>query len=267
MRAQGSQLLALGAYDVVGNQARSTQQPTLALYDDILVSRFVWNTQGPVLALVQMDVDVTHVPKDTQHPTLALYGEGARENFKARAWEYVQDGHRFYVLHLGDFGTLVYDYTTGQWAEYATEGYDKVWNGEQGLMWNLRIVAGDNQNGNLWEVDPDSELDEEFKPIRRIVTAILPGDNRVYTTVDRIDLDCSVGFPTGDTPAITLSWSDDGGNSFYTPDDGTLTIVAGDLEQEVSWTSLGSFTAPGRIIQFEDVGATVRIDRASIETR
>lgn len=256
-----TQALLLAPVDYIGSTEIS-QVSILAVYDLTIHAPYTATTQ----TVAQAPVQATGVPQVSQALALAVCGEGAREDTRLRAWAFTFDGHKFYVLHLGMFGTLIYDSTTDQWAQWQTEGYPG-WNAEQGLNWYNDIVFGDNQNGILWRADPESMLDDDFRPIRRVATAILPARGRQTVTLDSVFVTASVGFPTSDEPLVQLRFSDNYGQTWTDMTDLAVVIVNEDYSQEIAFRSLGSFGAPGRVIEISDYGGVVRIDDASYDAQ
>lgn len=260
---------ALGFADAVSAFTTTNTLGILAVLDDLRSAQNVKQPQVGMLAIVDGVPTQNAVPSTSMLGILAVYGEGATEDFRLRAWGYTQDGHKFYVLHLGEQGTWVYDFTTKQWAEWKTQGFDTGWNAYVGQNWGAddRVIAGDRQNGIIWEVDPDGTLDEGFKDVVREVTAIIPHSGFTWRTLDTLSLYASVGTPTGLAPTIELTYSDDQGKTYDAPSDSLTVLVPGENNQDLSWQSLGSFQAPGRIINIKDYGGVVRIDRAVFEVR
>jgi hypothetical protein len=182
---------------------------------------------------------------------------------RTRAWTFVMDGHRFYVLDLGLEGTYVFDVSTGQWAQFRTQGYTG-WNMRAGTVWQVanRIVAGDTLHGIVWEMSPDDLLDEEFRTVEHLVTGGLMTRSRVYYSVEAVRLSGSIGAVQDGEDGITteLRFSDDNGNTWS--DTYTTVVVEGEFDGEIAYRSLGSFMAPGRIFEFRDIGGMFRIDGA-----
>lgn len=180
---------------------------------------------------------------------------------RKRAWSFVLDGHTFYVLDLGAQGTFVCDDSTSQWAQFVTQGY-VAWNFANGCMWGQRIVAGDMLTTDLWEMQPSALFDNGATEIVHIVTGGVVTRNRIYHSVDQFSLACSVGQlqDGGVGASVTLSFSDDQGKTWTDMD--TKTLAQGDYSGDISWPSIGSFTAPGRIFKITDTGGFLRIDGA-----
>lgn len=219
-------------------------------------SRWADHSQVVVLASVNEERTVSEV---SEVALLVSYTEGPRETFNSRAWGFTFDGHPFYVMHLGNTGTWVFDVSTEQWAQWATEGIT-TWNMEYGTEWNGEVVAGDQQTNDVWRLNPDSFLDDDFRPIRRIATAGYPITGRDAVSMGILTLETSAQLDLEVDATVTLSISDDKGKSFNPLD----TLVITDDDQDLSWRSLGSGKQPGRVFRIEDFGGLVRIDGAEL---
>lgn len=177
---------------------------------------------------------------------------------RRRAWSFTMDGHVFYCLDLGQEGTYLYDDTTQQWSRFITQGFDG-WNLTNGTVWGQRIVGGDMLTDDIWEMQPGAGLDNGSVDIIHVVTGGLVKRSRVYSSVEAVRLNCSIGQLADSSDAtVQLSFSDNQGQSWVDMD--TLSLTEGDFNGEVAWRSLGSFAAPGRIFRITDVGAFLRID-------
>lgn len=181
-----------------------------------------------------------------------------------KAWAFVLDGHIFYVLGTTNRGTLLYDLSSGQWHVWKTGGRT-YWNMERGVMWRGRILAADNSTAQIWELDPDAVRDESVpaQEIERVVTGFLPLRGRDSVRQGALRLTASVGDPSVAGAAVTMRYSDDGGNTWSNPF--TVTLAEGDFDQTISFRSLGRIRAPGRLWEITDTGAAVRIDGADAD--
>lgn len=207
------------------------------------------------------------LPKTSQVVALTAYATSVPEDPSQRAWTFDLDGHTFYVLTLGDLGTVVYDFATDQWSQWGTEGYP-VWNAEHGTMWRDQIVAADVQSPQVYVLDPTASLDQDFRPLRRKATAILPNNSLNYIAMDSLFVDASIGDgQTGfdGTATLTLRYSDDQGQNWITF--GSEEVSSTDDSQVLMFRSVGSFRRPGRIIEIEDLGGPVRIDGVDVVLR
>jgi hypothetical protein len=200
---------------------------------------------------------------------------GKPEIRKARAWAFSLDGHDFYVLRLGESSSLVYDLTTNSWSTWSNKG-TPTWRLHLGLNWlsidkanylggaATNVVGGDDNFGLLWTLDPNNGLDdspiEENPPedFERRVSGGVPARMRQSVRNNAVFLVINTGNPAFVPAAITLYTSDDNGKSFQ--DQGSIDVPAGEDSAEIMWRSLGLIRAPGRIFEFRDTGATVRID-------
>lgn len=178
-----------------------------------------------------------------------------------KAWMFTLDGHVFYVLNVvaTDSGahTYVYDLTTGQWHRWYT-GYRPWWNMFRGIVWKGRTIAADHEAGTVWELDPDSELDEGEDPIRRAVTGILPHRGRTSVRQGNLRLYASMGEPSRSGAVVQMRFSDDGGQTWS--DYYRVNIRPGVFAQRPRFRSLGRIRAPGRVWEISDDGASMRID-------
>jgi len=214
----------------------------------------------PIPAATQCD---TPFPIPDNPDNDSNIGLGAEE-FRQRASKFVLDGHTFYVIRLGELGTWAYDLATGQWAQWSTLGQGE-WNAEYCWDWFNGAVCGDRDFPVIRDIDATSTLDEEVKSIKRTTTGLWPHRGRSYLPCDIVLVTASVGSPDVDDIPMSLSFSDDYGNTFSTPV--TVALDSGDFSQRVSYRSLGSIRAPGRVFELTDTGGAVRIDSVWLEAK
>ena len=199
---------------------------------------------------------------------LVAYRTGSIENLTNRAWTFSLDGHTFYVLTLGEQGTFVYDELTGSWAKWQTAGLPG-WNMEIGTTWRGDIIAADQQNPIIWRLDPESFIDDDFKPQTRKVTGGLAMRQRAFIANYSFTVTASMGVPEvpltlpATIPTVRLRFSDDQGKTFF--DAGSLILDADDFVQTLEWRSLGTMQAPQRVFEITDTGAIARLDGADAE--
>ena len=199
-------------------------------------------------------------------------------SYRVRAFPFSLDGHDYYVLHLGQQSTVVYDLTTGQWAEWGSPDLP-YWRLNYGFNWlsmpgsaytsgnTSNALCGDFLNGQLWTLKPEQGYDEDLMtgeaiPFTRRVVGGVPMRLRETQKVGAAYVTASIGVPSLTGAEITLRTSDD--NGYTWTDHGTITATADDYDQEYVWRSLGLIKAPGRIFEITDTGATVRIDGLDI---
>lgn len=255
-----------------GEGPRTALSGALVVYQDTPISDSV---RAPVVASLVVYEDGGPTPgiEGTRTPLitgLSVYGTNVREQLNTRSWGFELDGHVFIVYAFGMQGTYVYDATTNTWSQWSTQGYAPLWNAELGIYWyDGRYVAADIQGPAVVELDFDSQLDDDFRSIQRVVTAIVTLRHRAQNlAVGALHLDASTGAPSYNGPnppgaQISLRYSDDEGVTWteYDPVD----LVDGVYNQDVQWRSLGTIFAPGRVFEVSDEGGTVRIDGAQLD--
>lgn len=192
--------------------------------------------------------------------TLVAYGTGQPLDNRQQAWTFTLDGHKLYVLPLGPEGDWAYDITTQSWSQLKTNGFDGL-NFTKGVMWGPRIIGGDLLYPYLYEMDPNERLDEEWRPITHIVTGGIPLRGRFHVGVSNFTVTASTATLDDPSGEIIMSFSDDNGKT-WSPDFGIQ--LDGSPSQDLIWNSLGSFSAPGRIIKVTDEAGPIRIDGADI---
>jgi len=237
-------------------------------------TEFIQASQSLVSVLAEpiRPIDVSQA-----HVFAAVLGKPLNRQF--RCWAFSLDGHDFYVLRVGENETLIYDLTTGKWAQW-TDDESSTWRAHLGTNWlgmaasnylggaATNIVAGDDAFGLLWTLDPDNAQDDsartvgEVIPFDRKVMGYMPLRMRSSPRVNAVFLTLSVGFPAFDPATIQLRTSDDEGQNWT--DHGTITVPPSQFNKEVMWRSLGLARAPGKLFEFTDTGATVRIDGADV---
>ena len=200
---------------------------------------------------------------------------GHVENPRIRAWTFTLDGHDFYVIRLGDRGTLVYDTYSEQWMDWQDFTHDywrpsigTTWNGAAALaeVYGSPIVAGDDTWGLLWFLNPEQPYDEhpdytaEEQEIyfERITMGQVPMRGRENLPCYAAWLTTDMGEPAYDGAGVRLEISDDGGVTFE--DQGEIEITADANYPELAWYSLGQIEAPGRLFKITNDGAIMRID-------
>lgn len=126
------------------------------------------------------------------------------------AWAYPWNGHLFYVLHTSE-GTVVFDPATQQWHEQASYGRTR-WRAGTGVLFGRNVIAGDDETGQLWQLD-GSTLSDDGDAIERWFTVILNKSG----FADNVTVECETGQTSGvsDDPGILeLRTSRDGGMNF-----------------------------------------------------
>lgn len=218
--------------------------------------------------LLAASIEGQGIPATSQIVVLVAYRTGSIQNLNNRAWSFALDGHTYYVLTLGEQGTFVYDDTTGEWYQWQTQGLPG-WNMEIGTTWKGKIIAADQSEPIIYEIDPTSFLDDGFKTQIRVVTGALSMRQRTFISNYAFRVTASLGEPDvaltapATLPTVNLSYSDDNGKTFL--DAGDIVITSLDFEQELAWYSLGSMQPPMRIFKITDTGAIARLDGTDAE--
>ena len=212
-------------------------------------------------ALIAATGGTTNVTgKVTQAVALIAYATSTPATSRSDAWSFFLDGHRFYVLPLGPEGDWAYDTTTKEWSELQTQGFDGL-NFKHGVMWDFRIMGGDQLYPFLLEMDPSKTLDDDFRPVEHVVTGGIPTRSRNSIGVANFTVTASVSDEASQAYPISLAFSDDNGVTYSEEFPITLTDMS---TQSLIWNSLGSFSAPGRVFRITDYGGPIRLDGADV---
>lgn len=183
-----------------------------------------------------------------------------------RAWYFPQDDHDFYVLQLGDTGTLVYDKTTKQWVKWVSPD-EAYWRGADGCDWEGFNICCDPQSGKIWKIDPVGRLDYETTPIRSQVTSMISKRFRNYTPCFMAELAVSESNPPSgidaSTVGISLRTYDHAGTDIVDHGEVTGTAIGEDIT--VRWYGLGLMKPPGTVFEIVDTGYARRINGFNIE--
>jgi len=250
-----SQATILAAYQSPAAKFASTSQGSIIAAYFPQSARYADVSQGGIIIASAGDPGNVDA-RVSQGAIFIAYREGIPGESRQAAWTFVLDGHRFYVLPLGQEGDWAYDTTTQQWCQLQTQGFDGL-NFTHGVMWDLRIMGGDQLYGTLYEMDPNQPEDEAWRPIEHIVTGAVASRDINFTTVGNFRLTATSGDIQENDAVINLRFSDDLGNTWsdYIP----MTLKAGNFNQLLIWQSLGSFRNPGRMFEISDEAGLVGI--------
>lgn len=265
-----SQARTLGVGSNVALATRVSLSRSLAIYNLATVATRV--SQASTKGLITTNPTL----KVSQARVLAV-ARGRVYNPKLRTWTFNLDGHQFWVLRLAEDKTFVYDLNTKQWSWWSSDNANH-WAVNLGLNWRTggpnakdygsNIVVGDDSFGLLWILNPEQGYDE--KALDGTPTSFTRVAEAYQITRGRgpglpcyeVYLTASGGAPASVSTGVTLSYSDDVGNTYVSA--GTLPATVGDYTQEFAWRSLGQVPAPGRIYRIQDDGAFARIDGLEI---
>ncbi|HEX7945819.1 MAG TPA: hypothetical protein VF495_14195, partial [Phenylobacterium sp.] len=176
------------------------------------------------------------------YPNAAILG--------ASALVHQQEGHTFYVLNFPVItdtfrgATWVYDFSTQLW-------HERTWTDSDGLEWRHRVsdatfvygrmVAGDWENGKLYDWSLDTYTDDGGPIVRRRGFPHLVNDGK-RLSYPRFTADISVaqqaGLSSDNPPLISLRWSDSRGQTWGDPVRQSLGATGQYLTQP-TWPRLG----------------------------
>lgn len=265
-----SQLTVVAANNSVATNMSMSQLQSLAVIN--FPTDFMDVSQ---LVTVAVEKPIPEEVNVSQLNVLAVV-RGRIENHRVRAFPFRLDGHDYVALRLGEDETLIWDFTTQQWARWSSEVDNNVWRPSVGNNWTgmgkafyddgltSDIILGDDTFGLLWGLNAEEGVDEHPDPLRpnlpftRKIVGGIPMRLRETAKVGAVYLTADLGNPQLTGANITLRTSDDYGKSWS--DQGTITVEPGNYDQEFVWRSIGLIRAPGRIFEVSDNGATVRID-------
>lgn len=175
-----------------------------------------------------------------------------------RGWAFGIDGHIFYALSIGT-ETVVYDLATKVWTNFQSPGLSE-WRAHLGASrGDGKVIGADSVDGRLWLLDTASNKDgtEVFTrqwSARHAVRGEAPACARVA-------LQMTVGNAAGALePFVSISYSDDDGETFTTPWDASLGTT-GQTRRVVEWRQLGDMEGDYRDFRFsldDDVRVVIR---------
>lgn len=193
-------------------------------------------------SLVKQDLSVYWVSQDLQGQAIVMRGQSyqalristhAIENTISKytdisdctAYTYQQEGHTFIVFNFPTANaTWVFDQATEQWHERAWTDNDGNLNRSRvNCVANAygKIVAGDWENGNLYELDLDTYTDngQPISRIRSFPLFITEGKRVTYNMfiadMEAGDDDASIDGSTAiNPPVVSLRWSNDRGKTW-----------------------------------------------------
>lgn len=99
------------------------------------------------------------------------------------------EGHKFYIASFPE-ATLVYDLTTGLWAEWETSG--GVWTGRMVIKAFGETLVGDRANGKIYSASPDVYTDAGTDVISRVRYPPVY-NNRSRTAIRSIEFELDSG--------------------------------------------------------------------------
>lgn len=176
----------------------------------------------------------------------------------AVGFAYQQEGHEFYVLTFpSGNATWVYDANTALWHERAWrnpgDGSLNRHRAQSVMAFAGKVIVGDWENPNLYAFDLNTYTDDgAVLPAIRQVPYISSSTFNALLFFHRVWLDMQTGvglgpLGPGHDPQVSLSWSDDGGQSFGTEMYAPMGKI-GERKTRVNFRRLGKST--DRVFRF-----------------
>lgn len=139
----------------------------------------------------------------------------------AIAWTYQLEGHECYVVSFPSIDlTWVYDSTTGMWHKWLYTNNQGLYERHRGnccAVFQGKVLVGDYDNGQIYELDPENYTDNG-QLVRRLRRCphIVSDLQRQFFEEFQIQFQPGVGLQTGqgDNPQAMLRWSSDGGSTW-----------------------------------------------------
>lgn len=132
----------------------------------------------------------------------------------ATAFTFTMGGHSFYVLNLSQ-KTLVFDLTSGTWAEWGTEGGRFA--GNLGVAAFGQFLVSDYRDGRVYRCDDETYTDGAAAIVREIQSRHVI-NNYERMPVFQLFVDCETGTGLnsgqGSDPQVMLQTSKDGGHTW-----------------------------------------------------
>jgi hypothetical protein len=162
----------------------------------------------------------------------------------AEGYTYSIEGHKFYIINLGNEATYCYDVNTNLWHKRGTWNSQTGYNLRQRVrgitFFNNKYYVGDYSNAILYHLDPDYYSEDETDIKRVIITPHINNENkRIFFNNFQIDFEKGVGNSDIDDPTAILSYSNDGGYTFSNDIVKKLGEI-GEYYTRVKWNRLGS---------------------------
>lgn len=218
------------------------------------------------MAIVKLDREIIWLASDGTIKRMVGYGGEVISNpdvqraisqvadktdISAFAWHSKSIGHSF-VAFTSPLWTWVYDLREGSWHERKSYGLD-FWRISGVVEWQGKVLAGDYENGELYDISGDY-FDEGGSPLVMTVQTA-PSDAFPYPVqVNGLVLDMMpgvgrLGRPQDETPEVLLAYSDDGGRTWST-ERSTSIGTAGSTNARAKWLRLGMIRRNGRTWRF-----------------
>lgn len=194
--------------------------------------------------------------------------QAQRAEIAGRQW--FHQGHEFYTL-FSDQWTYTHDLLTGQWHERQSYGQN-TWMVNDIVAFDGRFIAGNETNGELFEIDPDAYDEDGALLVLDIRAPTVHTFPKAYIA-DTIEVDAIMGMGRNTTnthnsdPLLMLDYSDDGGRTYQGERTKTLGAI-GKYQNTIRFNQCGMVNESGRQWRLRASAAVIRgIISASIEAR
>ena len=163
----------------------------------------------------------------------------------AIGFTYFQEGHAFYVLNFPSQDvTWVFDIAENAWHKRSwidTNGNQHRWRANCACVFNNNIMVGDYQNGDIYNLDLDTYLDNGMPVVRIRSFPHTVNENKRLThrnLIAAFEVGNEMVTSTNDTCSVSLRCSDDAGRSYGDAVIQTLGNT-GNYRTSVQWNRLG----------------------------
>ncbi|PIB91289.1 hypothetical protein CSW62_06690 [Caulobacter sp. FWC2] len=130
-------------------------------------------------------------------------------------WSFTLEQHVYYVLDVPGEGTLAYDFTTGQWSDFGTNGKSLFMAGCGAKLAKGKWITGGSFDSKIRQITPTALTDDGTPLVREFF-----GLTRSRTTLrfSNVFTECSVGgaglaYPSDD-PKLAMRYSDNEGKTW-----------------------------------------------------
>lgn len=171
---------------------------------------------------------------------------------------YIQEGHGFYQLTIGD-KTLVYDLSTNLWHTRASGAADGRHPAQCYAWFNGKHVVGHYSTGKLLYLDADTYTnDGEMMRKIRAAQTVHKDRKRIFHHSLELEFEAGVGNTDCPDPQAILDWSDDDGHT-WSSEYSKAIGASGAYANRAIWRRLGN--GRGRVyrVTVEDPVKTVII--------
>jgi len=139
----------------------------------------------------------------------------------AIAWTYQLEGHECYVVTFPTLNlTWVYDVSTNMWHKWLYTNNLNQYERHRGnccAVFQGKVLVGDYENGQIYELDPNNYTDngQKVRRLRRCPHIVTDLQRQFFDEL-QIQFQPGVGLQTGqgENPQAMLRWSNDGGSTW-----------------------------------------------------